>query len=903
MDSGARTLRDLMKGLASLAALAGLIVGLPIGLLSVAGWPWPSSVPSWSAVMHSLSQSEVADTTLIKGAALICFVAWGVLLLCVVVELAAWAAGKTAARLPVVGPFQLWAGRLVASALLMFSSVAGLVRPAVASPMQARAPVVRVATTPQPRLRVVETTYASPEEAAVAARPALPEPAGSRRYIVDPPEGRHRDTLWGIAERHLGNPERWPEIFQLNKDRVSAGHRMTNPHWIYAGEELIMPADAVGLDAPNAAPVAPSASPAPAAPQSSVEMRVVPDRQPQAQAARGTTDGWRIAHAVTDLLPTRLGAHEIFGGGMLAAAVVATVDRRRRTRQRRRRPGAPFLVPDEDLAQTELSLRVAADLDGAELVQIALKLIAHAAGSPDVLGVRLGSRQVAFHFVDVPPRPRAPFRMVGDGWVLPRRAVTDDLRAEVADLPMPSASLVTLGTSDDGETVLLNLSATGPASVAGSRDTAIAFLRAAATELASSDARRSGRLVLVGLGDDLASLPGVMAVSSVADVTGVEAGDVVVSGESPGALADELPAGVALLSIGPVRGASCRLVVGEDRLEADVLDAVVRPPKLVPRQISDIARLLEPVADPVDDEPEEVAPSVESLDVWEVPEEVPVVVPPPRPVVVHESSAVEVEAIAPAAELEVRVLGPIEIVGGEKVLSRAKSIELVAYLAMHRESVVDADRLREALWPGRPPGTTLYTTASVARNHLGRASDGEQHLPLLPNGERLYRLGDSVGTDYERFAEGVRVAKTQPPAEAMRSLRAALELVRGRPFEVASRGYEWAHVEGFITCIENEVAGAAHQLACLCLEAGDAEGARWATRQGLRASPGNEQLFRDEMQAADLQGNPAGVEALLSELSHIVEEESPLETLHPETVALYNELTSGERAARLARTG
>src|SRR5205807_10176887 len=144
--------------------------------------------------------------------------------------------------------------------------------------------------------------------------------------------------------------------------------------------------------------------------------------------------------------------------------------------------------------------------------------------------------------------------------------------------------------------------------------------------------------------------------------------------------------------------------------------------------------------------------------------------------------------------VEVRVLGPVEIVGAEKRLARAKSIELVVYLATHRDAVVDADRLREALWPGRPPGTTLYTTASVARNHLGRASDGEQHLPLLPNGERAYRLSSSVGTDYERFVEGVRRAKSEAPADAVATLRAALELVRGRPFEVASRGYEWAHV-------------------------------------------------------------------------------------------------------------
>src|SRR5205814_3962614 len=142
-------------------------------------------------------------------------------------------------------------------------------------------------------------------------RPALPTPAGAKRYIVDPPNGRQRDTLWGIAERHLGNPERWPEIFQLNKGRVGANHRMSNPHWIYAGEELIMPADAVGLEAAGvASPVAPADpaagsadAPVPAAPQSSVEMRVVPDGEAQPQAGAKTADRWRIAHTVTDLLP------------------------------------------------------------------------------------------------------------------------------------------------------------------------------------------------------------------------------------------------------------------------------------------------------------------------------------------------------------------------------------------------------------------------------------------------------------------------------------------------------------------------------------------------------------------------------------------------------------------------
>lgn len=223
-------------------------------------------------------------------------------------------------------------------------------------------------------------------------------------------------------------------------------------------------------------------------------------------------------------------------------------------------------------------------------------------------------------------------------------------------------------------------------------------------------------------------------------------------------------------------------------------------------------------------------------------------------------------------------------------------------MAVHTDAIVDSDRLREALWPGRPPGTTLYTTASVARSCLGLDSDGEHHLPPLPNGERIYRLGKSVGSDYARFASLVQQAKTESSADAMVSLRSALELVRGRPFEVAGRGFEWAHVEGFVVCIESEIAAAAHQLATLSLEANDPAGARWATRQGLRANRGNEQLFRDEMRAADLEGNLAGVEALLNELSNIVEEDSPLAGLHPETVALYNKLMAGE-PTRLARTG
>src|SRR5205823_17862 len=121
---------DLAQGMAAFAALVGLVVGVPVALVRLAGSPLPANLPRWSEVVHALGQSRVADSTLIKGAALICWAAWAVLVACVLAELAAWVLGRTVARLPVVGPFQLWAARLVASALLVFSSVAGMVRPA-----------------------------------------------------------------------------------------------------------------------------------------------------------------------------------------------------------------------------------------------------------------------------------------------------------------------------------------------------------------------------------------------------------------------------------------------------------------------------------------------------------------------------------------------------------------------------------------------------------------------------------------------------------------------------------------------------------------------------------------------------------------------------------------------------
>ena len=57
---------------------------------------------------------------------------------------------------------------------------------------------------------------------------ALKEDAPDR-YVVVP-----GDTLWSIAERYLTAPQRWPELWNMNRDTVK------NPHKIYPGDVLVL---------------------------------------------------------------------------------------------------------------------------------------------------------------------------------------------------------------------------------------------------------------------------------------------------------------------------------------------------------------------------------------------------------------------------------------------------------------------------------------------------------------------------------------------------------------------------------------------------------------------------------------------------------------------------------------
>lgn len=87
---------------------------------------------------------------------------------------------------------------------------------------------------------------------ALAQTPAAPKPTTQKPWPTltpvkaGPNEVVHvvkrGDTLWDLAKAYLKNPFRWPEVFQRNTDIVE------NPHWIYPGETIRIPASEVKPD-------------------------------------------------------------------------------------------------------------------------------------------------------------------------------------------------------------------------------------------------------------------------------------------------------------------------------------------------------------------------------------------------------------------------------------------------------------------------------------------------------------------------------------------------------------------------------------------------------------------------------------------------------------------------------
>src|SRR5205085_10121270 len=71
------------------------------------------------------------------------------------------------------------------------------------------------------------------------ANTTLEEEDGQAWYSVE-----RGDTLWGISARFLGDPLRWPELFEANRGTsLPDGRTLTNPNLIWPELRLRVPVD------------------------------------------------------------------------------------------------------------------------------------------------------------------------------------------------------------------------------------------------------------------------------------------------------------------------------------------------------------------------------------------------------------------------------------------------------------------------------------------------------------------------------------------------------------------------------------------------------------------------------------------------------------------------------------
>jgi hypothetical protein len=618
----------------------------------------------------------------------------------------------------------------------------------------------------------------------------------------------------------------------------------------------------------------------------------------------------------------------------------------RRTQQRLRPAGLRIALPAGDIAELEKGLRVGADPSGAESVDLGLRMLSTVVRRaleepPAVLAVRL--REKALEILVDPSRgptiPVSPFESGTEEscWLLrwnSQQAEALRCDPEVVGVDAPTPSLVTLGRDERG-LLMVNLETAGSVEVSG--PDADLMVQAMAVELATAPWTEEIDLVLVTTDIDRPGLERVSHASSLRTVTAkVErrirertaflamerratnadgrwtvGGDlwdlcvVVCSREAADrdrstldrlvGLAGDGSLGVLVICASSGTGARWQVSAEGGRVHvrglAPGLPSVSRQP--VPPNLSQgVAALLSVAAQTAG-----VGGEADPYARLTMPIPQPARVPPhddDRPVLGRTTGVREAsDDLSERRDIDeagvvVNVLGPIEVLGAARPFTRAWAIELVVYLSMHPGGAKN-EQWTTALWPDRAMApASLHSTASAARRSLGESATGEDHLPRSRG--RLM-LGSGVRTDWAAF---VKLAESDRPGD----WKAALALIRGRPFD-GLRSPDWVILEGIQATIEAVVVDLACRHAEYLLEIHDAAGAEWAARQGLRVSPYDERLYRILLRVADAAGNPAGVEAIMAELTHVVADDvEPFDTVHPETLALYRSLSRRPLIAR-----
>lgn len=847
----APTVSRLLGALATSLLGLGLVVGVPVALVAAVGVPWALGSSRLGELAASWRAGVVDPDAVVTVLTLVVWVAWLRVVVALVLDAAARLTHRPPPQARLLGGSQRMAAVIVTGAAILVSLLARV---------------------------------SSARGATITVQPG--------------------DTLSGIAGRVYGDENDWRPIFEANQGRSFAGRVFDDPNLILPGWQLEVPesttasveaapADATPIGTEpmtpvptDATPVAPvlaetvlaDAVPVGTAPLGTAPVGTAPVGtapvavEPVTAAPVATTDsGLACATAATPVsraggLPTGLG-----GAILLAGGAVTAVELHRR---RAIRTGVRLAEPTTDTATTETVLRRVDATERIARLDVALRTAAVGLRGRSVSVLAALDRADGRILLQLSgsTEPVAPFEPVAhDRWLLPGRVDVVDLAPTARGAVVPCPTLVHLGHGAEGD-VYLDVEGVGSLAVEGPTEEVAEVVRAVLGSLAVSPFADVVTVVAVGtdvelggsrllVADDVdaaielvAPVVGVTAAATAGGTTTFalraqtpdEAWDpavLVVAPEVAGESAvSELAAlttppgrGLGVLVGGPLPGAGCRLVAGEPSWTLEPFGFALTPVGVGADDIAAVRRLLEHSTAPAHPDLAAAGTSIEpSVSVGPF--------------------------VEPSVSLVVRLLGPLRIedTDGEEVpVEKGKALELVAWLALHREHP-SRSSARSALWDVDVRDATFANVVSEARRSLARAvrpPDGEEWIARTLSD--LLPLHRGVVTDADLVRARMAHAHRQRPADAVETLRPALQLVRDVP--LVGCDATWADAEGHTTDLTMLATSLAQELAERCLDIGDADGALGATAVGLRVLPGHEALVGLRMRARAAAGDLAGV--------------------------------------------
>jgi nucleoid-associated protein YgaU len=556
------TLAQRLRGLAATLLILLLVAGVPFLLFAIGAAPWKADLGELRTLLTSPDDGTLAMVVI----AAVAWLAWAFVAVSVVLEVVSQVRGLPTPTLPGLGAPQRAVGQLVAVSALLFVAAPTVVAAFPTPPAHAAAAASLLES---PRLAAVEAPPVQSE-----AAPALAEAPSKHQSTIDYTVKRG-DSLWKIADRLLGDGARFPEIVDLNKDVlngrpefIGSGTVLKVPHEVTevegdrpAEEYVVQPGDTLSeiaeaklgdpmrypdlfeasrdtvqpdgamltdpdlirpgwaitipgqfkhkADAPEEPPVeiVPPVDIEPPVETPSVEPTQEPTSaaEPEPETEVATTDdadteaessapGW--------LMPGLTGA-----GAVLAGLVLLAVRAHRNTQLRYRRPGQTIAPPPPELRAVEKTAFVAGapltktieDLDRA-LMHLAGECSDAGRALPQVVTATLAKGTVTLHLVEDATLP-GPWTGGGTEWSLTLGEALPD-RGDV--LP-PYPLLVSIGQDDDG-LHLVNLEHLGVVALAGDPERAKALARHIAAELALNPWSTIVEVNMIGVGEELAPL-------------------------------------------------------------------------------------------------------------------------------------------------------------------------------------------------------------------------------------------------------------------------------------------------------------------------------------------------------------------------------------------------------------